>query len=235
MGLLRSFLVGPGVLRHLLAFCFLCVCIPVLAQEPDYTLVDSASAEDGKILSGDERCQECHGVDGNIHANNEAGKIPKLAGQHPAYLLKQFNDFRIGARHHDFMAMMARTVDDETAADIFAHYGSQPVMKGSGAGDSSLGKKLYLEGDNSRQIQACANCHGADGKGLAKNQPSPIAGLALEFIPIIGGQDWHYLDQQLRDWRSDERTNSTDGVMNKITAKLRDDEIKALTDYISSL
>lgn len=235
MGLLRSPLIRGGLWPRLLISCFLCVCIPLAAQEPDYSLVDSASAEKGKQFSEDERCQECHGVDGNIHANNEAGKIPKLAGQHPAYLLKQFNDFRSDARHHDFMAMMARTVDDETAADIFAHYAAQPVMQGSGAGDNALGKKLYLEGDSARQIQACANCHGTQGRGLAANHPSPFAGLALEFIPIIGGQDWHYLDQQLRDWRSGERTNSADGIMNKITANLRDDEIKALTDYISRL
>ncbi|HEY0893290.1 MAG TPA: c-type cytochrome [Cellvibrio sp.] len=233
MVLLRS----PLAPMQILILFLLVVASPLWAQEPDYSLLESASAENGKLLSNDERCQECHGVDGNIHANNEAGKIPKLAGQHPAYLLKQFNDFRSGDRHHDFMAMMARTVDDATAVDIFAHYASQPVMQGSGArkDDKPLGKKLYLEGDSARQIQACANCHGADGRGLAANHPSPIAGLALEFIPIIGGQDWHYLDQQLRDWRSGERSNSSDGIMNKITANLRDDEIKALTDYISSL
>lgn len=233
MALLRS-LLAPVQLP---VSIFLCVSLSAGAQEPDYSLLESASAENGKLLSNDERCHECHGVDGNIHVNNEAGKIPKLAGQHPAYLLKQFNDFRSGDRHHDFMAMMARTVDDATAADIFAHYAAQPVMLGSGAGDGDnpVGKKLYLEGDSARQIQACANCHGVDGRGLAPNQPSPIAGLGLEFIPIIGGQDWHYLDQQLRDWRSGERTNSSDGIMNKITANLRDDELNALTDYISRL
>ncbi|MDR7090065.1 MULTISPECIES: c-type cytochrome [Cellvibrio] len=222
-------------LAQLLVLLCLCAGLSVGAQEPDYSLLDSASADNGKLLSNDERCQECHGVDGNIHANNEAGKIPKLAGQHPAYLLKQFNDFRSGDRHHDFMAMMARTVDDETAADIFAHYAAQPVMRGSGTDDNLLGKKLYLEGDGTRQIQACAICHGIDGRGLAPNHPSPVAGLDLEFIPIIGGQDWHYLDQQLRDWRSGERTNSSEGIMNNVTANLRDDEIKALTDYISRL
>lgn len=243
---------SPGRLARLclLMFCCLYPCIPVSAQEPDYSLpddslpdyalIDTADADNGKVLADDERCQECHGVDGNIPANNEAGKIPRLAGQHPAYLLKQFNDFRSGARQHDFMALMARTVDDETAVDIIAHYAAQPIMKGSGAGDKLPGKKLYLEGDNTRQIQACANCHGLDGKGfdrkaLAGNHPSPIAGLAPELIPVIGGQDWHYLEQQLRDWRSGARTNSIDGVMNRVTAKLNDSEIKALTDYISSL
>lgn len=220
---------------QLLIFFFLSAALPLCAQEPDYSLLESASAENGKVLSNDERCQECHGVDGNIHANNEAGKIPKLAGQHPAYLLKQFNDFRTGDRHHDFMAMMARTVDDAIAVDIFAHYAAQPVMQGDAAKANPLGKKLYIQGDTARQIQACADCHGVDGRGLAPNHPAPVTGLDLELIPIIGGQDWHYLDQQLRDWRSGERNNSSDGIMNKITANLRDDEIKALTDYISSL
>lgn len=231
-------------------FWFGAISVSVFAQEPDYALLASASAENGKQLSNDERCQECHGVDGNIHADNASGKIPKLAGQHPAYLLKQFNDFRSGERHHDFMAMMARTVDDETAADIFAHYAAQPVMKGepitqgtaatqgqktAAEGNHSLGKKLYLEGDAARQIQACAQCHGNDGRGLAANHPSPVAGVAVEFIPLIGGQDWYYLDQQLRDWRNGERANSVDGIMNKVTANLRDDELTALVDYISSL
>lgn len=224
------------LIRLCLLVCFsLSVSSSALAEEPDYSLLDAASVENGKIASADERCQECHGADGNIHANNESGKIPKLAGQHPAYLLKQFTDFRSGNRHNDFMAMMARTVDDETAADIFAYYAAQRVMKGDGAGSNALGKKLYLEGDAARQIQACFSCHGSDGRGLAKGQSSPVAGLAVELIPVIGGQDWHYLDQQLRDWRDGERTNSADGIMNKVTAKLTDNEIKALNDYISGL
>jgi cytochrome c553 len=228
---------SSGVLVRLClsVFCSLCLSAVVLAQEPDYSLLDGSSAERGKTLSNDERCQECHGVGGNIHANNEAGKIPKLAGQHPAYLLKQFNDFRSGARHHDFMVMMAKTVDDETAVDIFAHYAAQPVMKGGGVGGNTAGRKLYLDGDSARQIQACASCHGNDGRGFVAGHPSPIAGLPLNLIPIIGGQDWHYLDQQLRDWRDGERENSADDVMNRVTENLTDGDIKALTDYISSL
>lgn len=232
-----GFFVRLWVLTCILLSCVLGHSIAAEVQEPDYALLGLANADNGKALSDDERCQECHGADGNIHANNEASKIPKLAGQHPAYLLKQFNDFRSGARHHDFMAMMARTVDDETAAHIFAHYSGQPVMKGEGS-SNTIGKKLYTEGDGARQIQACASCHGADGRGLAPDSAAnsaEIVGLGVEFIPIIGGQDWHYLDQQLRDWRSGERTNSAAGVMNKVTANLRDEEIKALTDYISSL
>lgn len=187
----------------------------------------------GKVKAEEERCAECHGIDGNIHAPNESAKIPKLAGQSPDYLLKQFQDFRSGERHNDFMAMMAGNLDDADVVDILAWYASQPSMSGSGS-TNLQGQQLFLEGDATRGIQACASCHGSDGKGVAK----AVAGfpeLDPALIPVLGGQDWHYLDQQLRDWRAGARTNSADGLMNKVTEKLSDAEITALNDFISAL
>lgn len=235
-----------AIMTHSLALVVLAACCHGSgAQEVDYSLIDSASPANGAILAEDERCQECHGTDGNIHANNEASKIPKLAGQQPHYLLKQFNDFRSGARKHDFMEMMAKTVDDETAADIFAHYSQQPVMKGTVSKntvskntvskDNPVGKSLFFEGDAARHIQACVDCHGSEGRGLAAPEAPSVAGIDIAFIPYIGGQDWHYLNQQLYDWRSGERSNSQGGIMNHVTKQLSDAEIQALTDFIAGL
>ena len=226
-----SVIMAPAVMVAILAIC----AQGSSAQEIDYSLVESASPDKGAIFSEDERCQECHGSDGNIQANNEASKIPKLAGQQPRYLLKQFNNFRSGARKHDFMAMMARTVDDETATDIFAYYSQQPVMKGAVLKDNALSKKLFFEGDRARQIQACVLCHGSEGRGLVAQHDALIAGIDVGLIPYIGGQDWHYLNQQLHDWRSGERNNSQDGIMNQVTKQLSDAEIQALTDFIAGL
>jgi cytochrome c553 len=197
----------------------------------------SENLQTGKQKVEDERCAECHGIDGNIHASNESARIPKLAGQRPEYLLKQFQDFRNGERHNDFMALMARNLDDAGVVDIIAWYAAQPVMRGTGPanGRASLqGEKLYRDGDASRGILACAGCHGVDGKGV-ENSPATYPELEPELIPIIAGQDWHYLDQQLRDWRSGARTNSVGAVMNKVTKNLTDAEINALNDFISTL
>lgn len=213
--------------RLLSALVFCCSCYQTYA----------ADLHPGKQKAEDERCAECHGVDGNIHAPNESAKIPKLAGQSPDYLLKQFQDFRSGERHNDFMAMMARNLADDDVIDILAWYGSQPVMRGEGTetpAAKSLGRTLYLEGDASRGILACAGCHGEDGKGARQSIPSNLP-IEPKLIPVIGGQDWHYLEQQLRDWRSGERANSADALMNKVTEKLNDAEITALTDFISAL
>ncbi|HTF94497.1 MAG TPA: c-type cytochrome [Cellvibrio sp.] len=187
----------------------------------------------GKIKAEDERCAECHGIDGNIHAPNESAKIPKLAGQRPDYLLKQFQDFRSSERKNDFMAMMARNLDDSDVVDILAWYASQPVMSGIGT-TNPQGQTLYLNGDPARGIEPCASCHGVKGKGVQEALPK-YPDLEPSLIPVIGGQDWHYLEQQLRDWRAGGRTNSQDGIMNKVTEKLSDSEINALSDFIAAL
>lgn len=211
----------------LMLFYLVLLCGPACADGFD------GDAAAGKIKASDERCAECHGLDGNIHAVNESAKIPKLAGQRPDYLLKQFQDFRSGERKNDFMAIMARNLDDADVVDILAWYASQPVMTGSHE-SSTQGEKLFREGDAKRGIIACASCHGSNGKG-AYESVTGYPDLPPELIPIIGGQDWHYLDQQLRDWRAGERTNSQDGVMNSVTKNLTDADINALNDFISAI
>jgi cytochrome c553 len=212
-----------------------CLLLSLFIFSPSSADSFSGDAKAGKIKLDDERCQECHGVDGNVHLANESSKIPKLAGQSPDYLWKQLQDFRSGERQNDFMAMMARNLDDQDALDIIAWYSSQPVMTGkTTTAISETGKTLFLQGDPARKILACAYCHGVNGKGITKVL-NDFVDLDPSLIPIIGGQDWHYLNQQLLDWRSDARTNSVNGVMNKVTASLTNAEINALTDYISAL
>lgn len=182
----------------------------------------------GLKKSDDERCQECHGVDGHGlgHSAGSEGRLPKLAGQPVEYLLKQLDNFRSGARKHDVMTMMARTVAPADLADIAAYFSGQPPMKGDGSGDNPVGRTLYEKGDSGRGITACITCHGPGGKGLA--------GAGAD-SPRIGGQEWRYLEKQLLDWRSGERSNSRDGLMNNVIRPLSDEEIRALSDYLSGL
>lgn len=181
----------------------------------------------GKEKADAERCMECHGVDGNGagHPNGPEGKFAKLAGQSPVYVLKQIQDFRSGARKHDQMAIMARSISDEDARDIAAYFSSLPRMKGEGGAAPAQAQALYDKGDAARGIAACINCHGAQGKGLA----------AMPLAPVIGGQEWLYLQKQLLDWRSGFRRNDPSGVMSQSTQALTDAEVLALTHYLSGL
>ena len=164
-------------------------------------------------------CQGCHGEEGDSLST----LVPKLAGQNAGYITKQVHNFQAGIRKHQIMNDLAMTVNDDDLADIAAYFASRPKMKGDGS-NNKVGEKLFLHGDLSRTIVACVNCHGANGKGLEPNS---------EMFPVIGGQNKDYLSRQLVNFRKDDRTNSPNGIMNKITRKLTDGELDALAEYIS--
>lgn len=177
----------------------------------------------GAEKAASERCTECHSSDPRRSGPDDGtgAHFPRLTGQDAAYLQKQFLDFRTGRRRHDFMEMMARSVDDADAADIFAWFAALPPMRGDGSGDNAAASTLYRQGDAARGIAACSSCHGADGVAT------------LTGLPRLAGQDLRYLQQQLRAWRSGERRNSADGAMNRIAQALSEDEIQQLAAFLS--
>ena len=179
----------------------------------------------GDPISGKEKaqlCQGCHGVTG-ISVED---LIPNLAGQYAPYLEKQIQNFRVMERRHQIMNAMAMTMTEAEVFDITAYFASQKQMKGDGKGESQVARNLFLKGDLARNITPCVICHGENGKGQAPN---------VATFPVIGGQHKSYLRLQLQNWRSGERANSQDNVMNKITKSLTDAEIEALSDYLSGL
>ncbi len=173
-------------------------------------------------MTGSQLCQGCHGEVGL----SVEDLIPNLAGQYADYIAKQLRNFQSGARTHQIMSAMSKTISDAELIDIAAYYASQNKMQGNGKGDNPVGKNLFLNGDAGRNIPPCMSCHGVNGKGQAPN---------IATYPVIGGQHKAYLRAQLQHWRSGERSNSPDGVMNKVAKTLTDAEIEALTDYLSGL
>ena len=167
-------------------------------------------------------CQGCHGAKGN----STEPLIPKLAGQYSLYIAKELRNYQTGVRTHQIMNAMSATVSDDDLADISAYFASQKKMSGHSPSENTFGKQLFLNGDRSRGVIGCVNCHGVNGKGK-------LPGSAM--FPVIGGQHKDYLYLQILNFRQGERTNSASGVMNKLTQLLSDTEIDALADYISGL
>lgn len=198
---------------------------PVAADDSAETLARHSGGGNpvaGKDISESERCQECHGEDGN----SDDGRVPRHAGQYADYLIKQLRDFQTGARQHPIMSVVAEDLSESDMTDIAAYFASRKPAKSLSAVDDPAAEKLFANGDKSRAIEACVNCHGEGGKGKIADSVT---------YPAIGGQHKAYLSGQLVNWKLGERANSPGGVMNRIAKALTDDEIEALSNYISGL
>ncbi len=179
----------------------------------------------GNPAEGKEKSQLCQGCHGE-YGNSTEPLIPKLAGQYGNYISKQVRNYQAGTRSHQIMNAMAATIaSDSDLADIAAYFASQPKMEGDGSADNPLGKELFLHGDTKKLRLACVNCHGVRGKGL---EPK------ISMFPVIGGQHKDYIRRQLVNFRNGYRTNSPNGIMNRIAYTLTDTEIESLAEYVSA-
>ncbi|KQX39114.1 c-type cytochrome [Variovorax sp. Root434] len=164
-------------------------------------------------------CASCHNADGNstIAAN------PKLAQQHPEYIVKQLQDFKSGKRKNSVMTSMASHLSDQDMRDIAWFVGSKKVKPGFSKDKDTiaLGEKIYRGGIGERQVPACAGCHSPNGAGIPAQYPR------------LGGQNADYTVAQLTAFRDNVRLNSI--PMSGVAAKLNDREIKAVADYIAGL
>ena len=166
-------------------------------------------------------CAACHAIDGNsaITAN------PKLAGQHPEYLYKQLTNFKSGERANAVMSGMAGMLSDADMHAVTEYFSKQTLNLGQAKtnGAGSLGEKIYRAGIQANNVPACAACHGPSGDGL------PVK------YPRLGGQHSEYVLNQLRQFRLGTRANDEAKVMRTIAAKLTDQEMEAVADYIQGL
>ncbi|UQN11819.1 c-type cytochrome [Methylococcus capsulatus] len=167
-----------------------------------------------------ETCSGCHGEDGN----SNAPIFPKLAGQHAAYLTKQLQEFRSQSRGESTMAAIAEPLSDEDIADLSAWFAKGAVHIEEEEGDYSAGERLYRSGDLGKGIPACSACHGPHGEGNGE------AG-----FPAVRGQYSAYVAKALREFKTGERHNDRNQMMRDIAGKLSDEDIGAVSDFVSVL
>lgn len=163
-------------------------------------------------------CVACHAADGNsaIAAN------PKLAQQHPEYLVKQLQEFKSGKRNNAVMKGFASALSDDDMKNI-AYWVATKKAKPGFAKDKALvtlGERIYRGGISDRQVPACAGCHSPNGAGIPSQYPR------------LGGQHAEYTAAQLTAFRDGGRNNLP---MTQVAVKLNDREIRAVADYIAGL
>jgi cytochrome c553 len=164
-------------------------------------------------------CAACHGAGGN----SGTPANPKLAQQHPEYIVKQLQEFKAGKRASPIMQGFAAQLTDADMKNIAAYVSSNKAKPGFAKDKDlvTLGEKIYRGGIANRQVPACAGCHSPNGAGIPAQYPR------------LGGQHADYTSAQLAAFRDGVRKNGP--MMATIAGKLNDREIRAVADYIAGL
>ena len=214
------------VLSLCLKFLAVALCSAlVTAQASDQKSAAADPAKGAALYSGGDpargitACIACHGAEGN----SAIPQNPKLGGQHAAYIKKQLHEFQGPDRNNAIMTMIAKAMTPEDIDNIAAYLSTQRATPGVAKvkETTELGRKIYRAGIAEKNIPACAGCHSPNGAGIPAQYPR------------IAGQHQDYSVTQLTNFRAGTRSNSAQ--MTAISKRLTDDEMKAVSDYITGL
>jgi cytochrome c553 len=114
----------------------------------------------------------------------------------------------------DVSAWYASLGPPAAAARAPAAKPAAPLMK--------RGMALAAIGDEAKQVQACANCHGPGGAGEAPTYPA------------LAGQHAGYLTAAMAEWKTGARKTDPSGLMPAIAKKLDERDVAALAAYYAA-
>ena len=88
----------------------------------------------GDVARGSEKnqmCKGCHGIEGWRTAYPEVYRVPRIGGQHGAYLLKALQEYKSGERKHPSMRAIAAPLSEQDMADLAAFYAQDGIKTAS--------------------------------------------------------------------------------------------------------
>jgi cytochrome c553 len=166
-------------------------------------------------------CNNCHGAGG---VSSDA-IIPNLAGQSPAAIYKQLEDFRSGKRYAAVMGVYVSPLSEQDLLDLAAYYAALPDPTGNPFNtqnaSNTVMRHLIEVGDPLRGIAPCASCHGP--LGITPGAPG------------LRGQQRAYLELQMQLFKDGKRRNDISKQMRSVASQLTSGEIAMLADYYWNL
>ncbi len=174
----------------------------------------SMSVSAGSLESGEqpyERCALCHG----LYGISSHPKFPHLAGQNAQYLENQILMFLDGTRTNDG-GQMQTVVTEIAETDINAivtWFSSQEPPQPSQLSDIP-GADLFTS-------SGCINCH-------LENK------LTDDSIPLLHAQHKTYLEKQMLELRSGDRSGNSEPTAHGQLEQLNNSEISAIAAYLSA-
>ncbi len=90
-----------------------------------FLVISGTAQAAGDAVAGKKKttmCIGCHGIPGYRTAYPKVYNVPKIGGQHPAYLVKALKAYKTGARSHPSMKGIAATLSTQDMEDLAAYY-----------------------------------------------------------------------------------------------------------------
>ena len=174
--------------------------------------------EAGKVLAY--TCLGCHGIPGYRNPY-PSYRVPKLGGQHAAYIEIALKAYRSGERSHATMQAQAGSLSDQDIADIAAYFASRGEAEDAPAVTSGVS-------EGKEKAAACLACHGE--KGISVNA----------IWPNLAGQHEDYLANAMKQYRLANATETNgenqrkNAVMGGLAAALSDEDIEVLAAYFAA-
>jgi cytochrome c553 len=97
--------------------------VPGNAQAPGALTGDAAKGREKTQL-----CEGCHGIVGWRTAYPEVYRVPKIGGQHEAYIIAALRQYKSGDRSHPSMRAIAGSLTDADIANLAAYYARAPIQ-----------------------------------------------------------------------------------------------------------
>jgi cytochrome c553 len=170
-------------------------------------------------------CTACHGPQGRAAPD---GYYPRLAGKPAGYLYNQLLNFREGRRHYGLMTQLIDPLSDAYLLEMAQYFAGlevpypAPLPSPASAEVLRLGRQLVTQGDASRQVPACVQCHGQAMTGVA---PA---------VPGLLGLPRDYLNAQLGAWKAGRRRAHAPDCMQEVVSRLSLQDINAVASWVAA-
>jgi len=97
----------------------------LLAAAPSAFSADAGDPAAGKAKNS--MCIGCHSIGGYKTVFPEVYHVPKIGGQHAAYIVKALQEYKSGNRSHPSMRAIAASLSDKDMADLAAYYAADEM------------------------------------------------------------------------------------------------------------
>ena len=119
------------MIRSVVFASLLAMSLAVAAQTPAPAAAAPSAGDAAKGREKTQMCEGCHGIEGWRTAFPEVYRVPRLGGQHEAYLVSALKQYRAGERSHPSMRAIAGSLSDADIANLAAYYAAGTVRTAS--------------------------------------------------------------------------------------------------------